>query len=676
MFERMRMRFFALALLLRSLSDTVAIRRLENIRASQRDGQNRAGVLLGYKLMIETTLYKQMDLIVTCPEILLLEVDHDLARWWSTSERKSTTTFSVGMRGEIPKSAYVANYINDLMLRVVRCGNRWEDFADVAEYVHSFAQVVEQIGEGCSLSVSRFADSEAGVEIDHALRLCAAELLYDFIYDQQHDFSIDDAYAYTYQNRLVWEERSVIADFGFSESATSRDVVGTKPPEVRHPRKQSRLGINAALAVAIPRFRNVAQIHSGIDGDLPAARRLFGSMLAEFQPGRWPCTRYGLTIEAQLCDGVLDAIMLNETPPVNPGQFLADLFRDRAFIVSGMSSNADLHFEVLIGGLLKITPEDSLVEVLHIEHKELPEELHPPVSLAVRVGSDWHVFYNIDAVGRLKSPVWLLLDDSGDRIEVTKLEGIETGHFLSLCDRAFQYLGRQWKAQDDLNRDLRGAIPELLAAALLTRSGYFPVQPSLEEIKGVGQIDAIGFKESENGGECRLVEVKNRSTNQIQLRRKIEEFKDKVERARRRIVEIERTVGFAGPTKTVSGLFISMAEVGDLSEVTPGRPEPFPGFFDTPDVRIEFKAFLDDLSDIEFWDYTDFSRELNAADLPEIPVRLLEEANLTWELPAVDIAEQKELWGLIKEAVDKDVWQSPNSSEAVKARVEDILRNQ
>ena len=488
------------------------------------------------------------------------------------------------------------------------------------------------------------------------MRLCAAELLHDFIYDQ-HEFSLDDAYAYTYPNRLVWEEGSILADFGFSKLTTSRDVLGTKPPDVITSPKRARLGINAALAVAIPRLGSVGQNQGGIDGDLQAARRLFGSMLAELQPGQWPSTMYSLTIQAQPSEDDLDAITLNETPPLNPGQYLTDLLQDRAFVVSGMSSNADLHFQVLIGGLLMATPEDILVEVLHIEHEAPPEDLHPPVSVAIRVGRDWHVFYYIDAIGRMKSPIWQLLDDCSDRIEVTTLEGIDTGLLLSLCDRGFQYVSRQWKAQNDLNSELRGAIPELLAAALLTCSGYFPVRPSLQPIKGVGQIDAIGFKESVDGGECRLVEVKRQSTNQNQLQKEIREFELKVERARRRIGEIERMLGFTGHTKQVSGLFISMAEVGDLS-----------------DVRVEFKAFVDGLSGIDFWDYNDFRRELESANLPDIPIRLLEEANLTWELPGVDIAEQEELRGLLKVAVEKDNWQSQDSSESVKARVEDILR--
>ena len=485
-----------------------------------------------------------------------------------------------------------------------------------------------------------------------------------------------DTYAYTYPNRVIWEEGRALEDFGFSELATSRDVVGFNPPQLRNPQKYIALGINASLAVALHGLTNEDEICGRVDAGSLTARKLFGGMLGEMRGGRWPSTKYGLTIEGQPRDAHLEAIMLNETSPVDSQQYLADLLGDRAFLVSNVGSNAVLHFEVLIGGLLIITPEDSLVEVLRIEHRGAPEQPHPPISLAVRVGIDWHVFYYIDAVGRMNSPVWVLLDDLSDRVEVKEIKGIDTGYFLALCDRAFQYVSRQWKAQNDLNSDLRGAIPELLAAALLTRSGYFPVQPSLKEMKGVGQIDAIGFRETVGGGECRLVEVKRQSTNQNQLQTEIREFKDKVVRAKTRIGEIERTLGFTGSTKKVSGLFISMAEVGDLSEETSDWPDLLPGFFDTPDVRAEFKAFLDDLSDIEFWDYTTFRKELEAAGLPDIPIKLLKMANLVWDIRGPDANHEAELWSLLEGAVEENDWQDSNNSEAVRARVEDILRDQ
>ena len=171
------MHFFALALLLRLLSRPEAIRHLEKIHASQIDGRRRDGVLLGYRLIVETVLYQQLEIIITCPEVLRLEVDPELARWWSDTEGNSTKTFNVGMGRGTPKSSYIANFLNDLLLQLVRCGNRWERFAEASKSVCSFAHTVELMGKDCGLSVLRVTDSESSVDIGRALQLCAAELL-------------------------------------------------------------------------------------------------------------------------------------------------------------------------------------------------------------------------------------------------------------------------------------------------------------------------------------------------------------------------------------------------------------------------------------------------------------------------------------------------------------------
>ena len=398
-------------------------------------------------------------------------------------------------------------------------------------------------------------------------------------------------------------------------------------------------------------------------------------MLEEFQVGRWPSMRYGLTFQNGLPGKELEEMMARETSPSDTQEFLRTLLGDSAFLVSGMSSNAEFHFRVLIEGLAQAEPADTPVEVLRIEHAGPNDEAHPPVSLAVRVGRDWHVFYYIDAVGRMKSWVWPFLDGLGDRVTITRIPGVNTEYLLCLCDRAFQYVAHQWKSQKDLNGDLRGTIPELMAALLLANSNYFPVRPSLE-IKGIGEIDAIGYKGSADGGECKILEVKRRSTDQIQLRAEIEKFKGKVQRARQNRRTIEEAIGCPGPIKTVSGTFISMAEIGDLTDEASDSAKAFMGLFDSTKSKTEFKSFLDGLSEIEFWDYDRFHRELEAANLPELPIRLLEHARLTWALPDVDLGEEVGMWDVLQKAVENDNWQWPDSSDTLKDEMEDILRSE
>ena len=270
------------------------------------------------------------------------------------------------------------------------------------------------------------------------------------------------------------------------------------------------------------------------------------------------------------------------------------------------------------------------VQVLQIDHAGQPEDPHPPVSLAIRIENEWHVFYGIDAVGRMKSPVWSLLSSLDGQVEVKPIQGIRTGFLLSLCDRAFQYVSRQLEVQKDLNSHLRGTIPELLAALFLVYDGCYPTRCSFQ-IEGIGDLDAVGYSESLKGGHLRVVEVKKQSTDQTELESEIQSFADKLDKIREAISKVQQAVKCPGPIEEVSGLFISMAVIAGFdADEAPPESEPAGGFFDNNEAETEFRAFLARFEDIEFWDYNRFQAKLGDAGLPPVPVRLLEEVDFIW----------------------------------------------
>ncbi len=674
-----RIRFFAIALPLKALSDSEAMERLSEKHSSSSDGRSATGLLLGYKLIMESILYVMIDLIVKCPEILHLQLDDDLYRWWSDPRGRSARRLKYITEVNAPKSTLVANYINQLMLRVDRTGNRLKEFTEAADAVSSFAQDVLSMTRRCHLSVLAGDDSGRSQDTDLALRLCGAECLYDILYDDK-DYTLADAFDYIDDGNMKWVEGNILEGLGEPAVETSRDVIGTLPHRLRFIPPLWRLGINAAVAIAIQRMTGKHRVFLSDDTSLPSTEELFGDMLEEFQVGRWPSMRYGLTIQNGLTEKELEKIVLHETSPSDTAEYLRTLLGDGAFLVSGMSSNAEFHFRVLIEGLAQAEPLDTPVEVLRLEHTGQSDEAHPPVSLAVRVGREWHVFYYIDAVGRMKSCVWPFLDGLGDRVNTTRITHVDTELLLCLCDRAFQYVARKWKAQKDLNGQLRGTIPELLAASLLTSSNHFPVRPSYT-FRGTAELDdmeldAVGYRGTTEGGECKIVEVKKPSTNQVQLREEIEVFIAKVQSVRENRKVVEEALGFPGPIETVSGLFISMAEIGDLAEDVLEKPEPFSGLFGSTKSRAEFKSFLDGLSEVEFWDYNDFNRKLKAANLPQLPIKLLEHARLTWMLPDVDPGEEVGNWDVLQKAVKNDNWHWPDSPDALKNKLEDSLRGE
>ena len=85
-----RMKLFSTALLTKAVTCSDVMRGLQELQDRCSDRSERAGLLLGYKLMVETLLFKELDLIITRPGILHLPFDKDLRFWWVESETKSS----------------------------------------------------------------------------------------------------------------------------------------------------------------------------------------------------------------------------------------------------------------------------------------------------------------------------------------------------------------------------------------------------------------------------------------------------------------------------------------------------------------------------------------------------------------------------------------------------------
>ena len=646
--RKLRMQFFAIALLLKALSEPKAVARLGNVRSDNSHGPRAVGLLLGYKLIIEAALYRQIELMVTFPEILHLQLDDDLCRWWQDADEKNARRFLDVAQNESHKSTSIAKYINDLLLRVIRTGVDWDKFTDVSADVSSFANLILSMAGNCRVTLISGDNPERHDGLDQISRLCAAEYLHDLVYDD-HDNTLSRAFDYTRNESLKWEEGSFLEDFHMGEDGiqTSKDVIETRPLRLKRMQEMAGLGINIALEVAVSELMNQERVIRGVENSLILESDLFGDWSEEFQVDRWPSLRYGMEFRDAPPQKTLEEVMSRETSTPDPHEHLKALLGKDAFLANSRGTRAAFHLRVLIEGLARVEPAGTPMELLQIEHSGEPDDPHPPVSVAVSVGQDWHVFYYIDAVGRMTSRIWPFLEGFGSRVHILKIEGVSTDFLLGLCDRPFQYVSRQWKSQKDLNSDLRGVIPELLANLLLTRLGFFPIRPSFE-LRGIGELDGLGYRNAGHGGECKVLEVKKESTTQAELRAEIEKFTRKIRSIRQNPGIVEEALGRPGPIETVSGIFISMAEVGKLTDLDLDEPELPTGLLDTTTPRVEFKAFLDSLEDVEFWDFARFNTELAEADLPKVPVRLSERAGFIWDLGSSDVDDPFTVWNILE----------------------------
>ena len=119
-----------------------------------------------------------------------------------------------------------------------------------------------------------------------------------------------------------------------------------------------------------------------------------------------------------------------------------------------------------------------------------------------------------------------------------------------------------------------------------------------------------------------------------------------------------------------------MAEVGKFTDLEQDEPVLPTGLLDTTTPRAEFESFLDSLEDVEFWDYNRFNEELEKADLPKVPVRLLERAGFIWDLGSSDVDDPFAEWNILEKAVENDNWMWPGSSDPLIAILDDILRQE
>ena len=285
--RRLRMQFFAIALLLKALSDSKAVDRLGNVRSDNSRGPRAVGLLLGYRLVIEAALYRQIELMVTFPEILHLQLDDDLCRWWLGADERSARRFLRIAQDGAPNSTAVAKYINDLLLRVIRTGVDWEKFAEVSAEVSSFAGMVVSMAENCRVTLLSGGDPEPHDSLDRSSRLCAAEYLHDLVYDD-HDRTLSQAFDYTRNESLKWEEGSFLEDLDMDLIQTSKDVIETRPLRLKGMQELASLGINIALEVAVSALTDQELSVGGDASDLLPESELFGDLSVEFQVGRWP----------------------------------------------------------------------------------------------------------------------------------------------------------------------------------------------------------------------------------------------------------------------------------------------------------------------------------------------------------------------------------------------------
>ena len=208
----------------------------------------------------------------------------------------------------------------------------------------------------------------------------------------------------------------------------------------------------------------------------------------------------------------------------------------------------------------------------------------------------YHTGYVFDTdVARATMAVERLLSEFKENLEVEELGGLYSEDFLPLCVLpAFRAMRELSLEAVETNAELRSGNSELLAGFWLVGQGYNHVSVSFRHASlGKFEYDAIGVKT----GECLVLEVKGAEISDHELQEQIRRFADKVDHLRGRLPDLTKALGCESGIESISGMFVFL---GDLD------------------------GFKPTVTSIPLWGYDDFVEALQAMDLPDKIVGLLD----------------------------------------------------
>ena len=626
-----RLKFFSNAMLIKSLCSAGAFERMLEIRDRVLVGTNvRMDHLgFGYKLVVQSGLWGLLDHLIMCPELLELEGEPHLFRWWRMIQGEDGTTLKAAIREPKTDLARVASGIDDLVIEFRRAGVSWDRIAEANKRADLLSDELLDIVRGCP--VSYFDDAQPTKGFDRILQTSTVYLL-------RESWSAgvgSSAFRYGLGKPTEWNHMELPGQSMF-DIQTHRDHMSMFPKY--YPAEFEPGWIVGKLSAVVVSLQETDQWCGGLgdpqeliqqnsdpDRAWDAGARIFeetpGSDLTGFE--------FGLKRPIRLPARVLPTLSA-QVSLADSVDRLAALLGRRPVLVGSRDSRSVLHIETIASGLACTFPGDEPIDILRIVHGSEPGEINP-VSLAVLMpsstllgsSSEWWVFdrayrargldaSNDQRVSRING----IVERLGSRINWTDLTDVPIERLLSLCDyRSFQRLRSQFEELERVAQKIRGVIPELLSAQLLSQAGYHPVRTSLKVTFPDGvkrEMDAVGIRLTAAGNECKIIEVKGRSDSQHALAQYIHKFNEIVRLANTHRSVIEKAVGCSEAIHSVTGLFISMAKDFQVSD---GSRQP----------------------GIDYWNYGHFVAKLRESGFDDRYIDLLQETLVVWENDLGDI---------------------------------------
>ena len=626
-----RLKLMSNAMLIKSLCSETAFGRMLEIRdrVFSRTEVTENDLALGYKLVVQSGLWGLLDGIIHSPELLGLEPDHHLFRWWSIVQGDDGTTLKAAICDPDSELARVASGIDDLITEFRRVGVAWERLSEANKRAVKLADELLEIAHTCR--VSGPTDSRQNQSPDRILLMSTVDLLQDSWFEDAGS----PKFRYGRRKPTVWKHLELSGESMF-DIQTHRDHMRMLPEYDYKEFKPNWLtgklsAITASLqetgqwSEALEDPHSLLRQNSDLDSCWEAGKRVFrvtsGLDLAGLE--------YGLKRPPALPSKILSSLSA-QVSLADSVDRLAALLGRRPNLIASRDSASRNRIETIVSGLALRLPDEDPIEILRIVHGS---EVNGPneVSLALRMSSgtfsEWWVFdrpYRAEGLDPSDDQRVSRINDLAKRlnrgIEWIDLINVPVNSMLSLCDsRSFRRLLEKFRELEKITLKIRRAIPELLSAQLLSQSGYHQVKVSLKvtfppDIER--EIDVVGIRFNTVGSECKIIEVKGQSDSARALDQHIDKFYETVHLVDTHRSVIEDAFGSTEPIQSVSGLFISMAKGVELSD----------------DARQ---------SGMDFWNFDRFVDELLEAGIDKFYVGLLKDSLLFWESDLRDLLDSR-----------------------------------
>ena len=626
-----RLRLFSDSLVLKNLCNPQAVEDLESIRSSLSSDHDQEGnhfpLMHGYKLVVATTMYELLNNAILCPELLGVEPDIRFQEWWVSNLNQQG--IASGSAFTDPESDYskVISSINGAMWRL-RIASNWELTMEALRNANFIGTPVWSEASKCTPVALRDRVT-ATVDVNEALRRAAVERLYDYVEDRKFGLAYE----------FLWSVREEL-NFGNSwspdEDPLSEIETHLGPRPLLFPIKRSGpnwlTGIRAAMSVAISQL---AKENRGPTGATELFKEISDSpprlkgLLTHEMGGTYPSQEFGLAAPLTIpVDELISAGSSRSDIPAEE-RLQGLVGHERGLVVSNGPTEGTIDFPIIMNGLTSTIQQGDLIEVLHIKHTNADDDYLTWFSLAVREArfglfsnfSKWWVFYKAYATGpmrdtevvRAEKCVAETLENLVDNINLIEMEDIDTDTLLDLFEPpGWRYVLEQAKRATQVNWDLKGGIPELLATTLLAHWNCLHIRTSFEprvlQDRGQkGELDSLGILPETDGGTLIIIETKGQSTTDRELIEEIKKFASKLRTLEGSLAELTNEFSYGVQVKTLRGIFVSMARLHN---------------------------FECEEENVELWDFDMFVTELRKARVPPHLTNLLEPMTIAITFPS------------------------------------------